>query len=84
MPPVSEVCASSQGVRRGMARAHELLARQRMSEDERSGIRPFHILTESIRLGATALEAVDDSFWVNHRWVRAQREKEGRSRSGRE
>ena len=45
----------------------ELLARQRMSEDKNAlEYASFHILTESIRLGATALKAVDDSFWVNH------------------
>ena len=26
----------------------------------------FHILIYSMRLGATALKAVDDSWWVNH------------------
>jgi hypothetical protein len=45
----------------------ELLKRQRMSEDKNAlEYASFHILTESIRLGATALKAVDDSFWVNH------------------
>ena len=45
----------------------ELLKRQRMSEDKNAlEYASFHILTESIRLGATALKAADDSFWVNH------------------
>ena len=64
----------------------ELLARQRLSEDKNAlEYASFHILTESIRLGATALKAVDDSILGEpHQWLRAQREKEGRSRSGRE
>ena len=45
----------------------ELLARQPLSQDKNAlEYASFHILTESIRLGATALKAVDDSFWVNH------------------
>jgi hypothetical protein len=45
----------------------ELLKRQRMSQDKDAlEYASFHILTESIRLGATALKAADDSFWVNH------------------
>ena len=45
----------------------ELLKRQRMSQDKNAlEYASFHILTESIRLGATALKAADDSFWVNH------------------
>ena len=49
-----------------LARA-ELLARQPLSQDKNAlEYASFHILTESIRLGATALKAADDSFWVNH------------------
>ena len=45
----------------------ELLARQPLSQDKNAlEYASFHILTESIRLGATALKAADDSFWVNH------------------
>ena len=45
----------------------ELLARQPLSQDKNAlEYASFHILAESIRLGATALKAADDSFWVNH------------------
>ena len=45
----------------------ELLKRQPLSQDKNAlEYASFHILTESIRLGATALKAADDSFWVNH------------------
>ena len=45
----------------------ELLARQPLSQDKNAlECASFHILAESIRLGATALKAADDSFWVNH------------------
>ena len=45
----------------------QLLARQPLSQDKNAlEYASFHILTESIRLGATALKAADDSFWVNH------------------
>ena len=45
----------------------QLLARQPLSQDKNAlEYASFHILAESIRLGATALKAADDSFWVNH------------------
>ena len=41
----------------------ELLARQPLSQDKNAlEYASFHILAESIRLGATALKAADDSF----------------------
>ena len=45
----------------------ELLARQPLSQNKNAlEYASFHILIYSMRLGATALKAVDDSWWVNH------------------
>ncbi|CAH0367550.1 unnamed protein product [Pelagomonas calceolata] len=45
----------------------ELLARQPLSQNKDAlEYASFHILIYSMRLGATALKAVDDSWWVNH------------------
>ena len=45
----------------------ELLKRQPLSQNKNAlEYASFHILIYSMRLGATALKAVDDSWWVNH------------------
>ena len=59
------MCASTQKLpdRRRTPRSSTLPLSQNKSALEYAS---FHILIYSMSLGATALKAVDDSWWVNH------------------